>query len=41
MGIMMLAAAKGTKLIFETNCEKAEEFELEMTELFAARFQDE
>ena len=41
MGIMMLAAAKGTKLKFETNCINAQDFEKEMTELFAARFQDE
>ena len=41
MGIMMLAAAKGTKLKFETNCANAADFEKEMTELFAARFQDE
>jgi phosphocarrier protein len=41
MGIMMLAAAKGTKLKFETNCANAQDFEKEMTELFAARFQDE
>ena len=41
MGIMMLAAAKGTKLEFDANCEKPEEFEKEMTELFASKFQDE
>ena len=41
MGIMMLAAAKGTKLKFETNCANFADFEKEMTELFAARFQDE
>ena len=41
MGIMMLEAAKGTMLKFETNCEKAQEFEQEMTALFVARFQDE
>lgn len=41
MGIMMLAAAKGTELKFETNSRKAEDFEKEMTELFAAKFQDE
>ena len=41
MGIMMLAAAKGTKLKFETNCANSADFEKEMTELFAARFQDE
>jgi phosphotransferase system HPr-like phosphotransfer protein len=37
----MLAAAKGTKLKFETSCANAADFEKEMTELFAARFQDE
>ena len=41
MGIMMLAAAKGTELKFETNCENADEFEKEMSELFASKFQDE
>ena len=41
MGIMMLAAAKGTALKFETNSSQAEDFEKEMTELFAAKFQDE
>ena len=41
MGIMMLAAARGTELKFETNSPKAEDFEKEMTELFTAKFQDE
>ena len=41
MGIMMLAAARGTELKFETNSLKAEDFEKEMTELFTAKFQDE
>lgn len=41
MGIMMLAAAKGTKLTFETKSPIAEDFEKEMTELFTAKFQDE
>ena len=41
MGIMMLAAAKGTELKFETNSPKAEDFEKEMIELFTAKFQDE
>ena len=41
MGIMMLAAAKGTELKFETNSRRAEDFEKEMTELFTAKFQDE
>ena len=41
MGIMMLAAAKGTALKFETNSPQAGDFEKDMTELFAAKFQDE
>ena len=41
MGIMMLAAAKGTALKFESNCQNSDEFEKEMTELFASKFQDE
>ena len=41
MGIMMLAAAKGTSLEFEAQCVNASEFETEMTELFASKFQDE
>ena len=41
MGIMMLAAAKGTVLEFEANCTNPEEFEKEMTELFTSKFQDE
>lgn len=41
MGIMMLAAANGTELKFETNSPKAEDFEKEITELFTAKFQDE
>jgi phosphocarrier protein len=41
MGIMMLAAAKGTPLEFEAQCVNASEFETEMTELFASKFQDE
>lgn len=41
MGIMMLAAAKGTLLKFETNCQHHEEFQSEMTELFTSKFQDE
>ena len=41
MGIMMLAAARGSKLTFE--CEKADapELEKQMTELFMSKFQDE
>jgi phosphocarrier protein HPr len=41
MGIMMLAAARGSELIFE--CDKADASELErlMTELFVSKFQDE
>jgi phosphocarrier protein len=41
MGIMMLAAAKGTPLKFEAQCVNAAEFEKEMRELFASKFQDE
>ncbi len=41
MGIMMLAAAKGTKLGFESTSDKPNEFEREMTELFSSKFQDE
>lgn len=41
MGIMMLAAAKGTELLFECGSEVGQEFESEMTELFASKFQDE
>jgi phosphocarrier protein len=41
MGIMMLAAAKGTQLKFETTCQNHEEFQSEMTELFTSKFQDE
>ena len=41
MGIMMLAAAKGTQLKFETKCQHDEEFQSEMTELFTSKFQDE
>ena len=40
MGIMMLAAAKGTQLKFETKCQHHEEFQSEMTELFTSKFQD-
>ena len=41
MGIMMLAAAKGTQLDFEAECPNAEELKGELTELFASKFQDE
>ena len=41
MGIMMLAAAKGTELQFECTEENAENFEKEMKELFSPKFQDE
>ena len=40
MGIMMLAAAKGTELKFETNSQKRR-ISKRMTELFTAKFQDE
>ena len=41
MGIMMLAAGKGTKLSFQANCENAEDFCKEMTKLFVSNFQEE
>ena len=41
MGIMMLAAAKGTELLFECAIENAVELENEMGEVFASKFQDE
>jgi phosphocarrier protein len=41
MGVMMLAAAKGTKLTFSTTAKDFEGFEKEMTELFSSKFQDE
>ncbi len=41
MGIMMLAAAKGTELLFECTIENSVEFEKEMSEVFASKFQDE
>ena len=41
MGIMMLAAARGTQLDFEAECPNAEELKSELTELFASKFQDE
>lgn len=41
MGIMMLAAAKGTVLAFHVNSSQNENFKKEMTELFSSKFQDE
>ena len=41
MGIMMLAAAKGTSLTFFVNSNQGADFQKEMTELFASKFQDE
>ena len=41
MGIMMLAAAKGTNLSFECKKEVAKDFETAMCDLFASKFQDE
>ena len=41
MGIMMLAAAKGTILSFFTKPKEGSEFQKEMSELFASKFQDE
>ena len=41
MGIMMLAAAKGTILKFEAAETSVSELKKEMTELFASKFQDE
>ena len=41
MGIMMLAAAKGTLLTFHIDSKDGEKFEKEMSELFASKFQDE
>jgi len=41
MGVMMLAAAKGTKLTFSITAKEFESFEKEMTELFSSKFQDE
>jgi len=38
---MMLAAARGTDLKFECEQEIATNFESEMSELFASKFQDE
>ena len=41
MGIMMLAAAKGTVLTFHVNTSQNENFKKEITELFSSKFQDE
>ena len=41
MGVMMLAAAKGTILTFSTDSLDSENFEQEMTALFNSKFQDE
>jgi phosphocarrier protein HPr len=41
MGIMMLAAARSSQLTFECSPADAGELEKQMTELFAAKFQDE
>ena len=41
MGIMMLAAAKGTVLKFEASGSEIENLKKEMTQLFASKFQDE
>ena len=41
MGIMMLAAGKGTNLTFHAHCENADDCCDEMTRLFANNFQDE
>ena len=41
MGIMMLAAARGSQLTFECSPIDAGELEKQMTDLFVAKFQDE
>ena len=41
MGIMMLAAAKGTLLTFHIDSEDGKKFEKEMSDLFTSKFQDE
>lgn len=41
MGIMMLAAAKGTLLKFEASESEISDLQKEMAELFASKFQDE
>jgi phosphocarrier protein HPr len=41
MGIMMLAAARGSQLTFECDPADVPELEKQMTELFSSKFQDE
>lgn len=41
MGIMMLAAARGTELTFECTQEDGPSLEKQMSDLFASKFQDE
>ena len=41
MGIMMLAAARGSELTFECSHSEASELEKQMSDLFASKFQDE
>ena len=41
MGVMMLAAAKGTELTFECSIKDGPDLENQMTELFSSKFQDE
>ena len=41
MGIMMLAAARGSQLTFDCSPSDAGELEKQMNDLFAAKFQDE
>ncbi len=41
MGIMMLAAARGSELTFECSQKDAPDLESQMRELFSSKFQDE
>ncbi|MDA7822965.1 HPr family phosphocarrier protein [Opitutales bacterium] len=41
MGIMMLAAARGSELTFECSTQDASDLEKQMTDLFSSKFQDE
>ena len=41
MGIMMLAAARGSQFTFECDTADAQELDQQMTELFSSKFQDE
>ena len=41
MGIMMLAAARGSELTFECSHSEASGLEKQMSDLFASKFQDE